>query len=314
VQVADRWHLWHNLTEAVEKTVIRNRADLHEPAQNPPDDDTEGGRGGVAGGAGEPIAAPAVAETRIVVRTRERYAVVQEHLAAGASLAAICRILGLDRKTVQRFARAGSVEELLIKAQTRDSLLDGFTPYLHQRWGEGCTDAARLTAEITALGYRGSDKTVRRYLRPFRGALVVAAPRPVVPTVRQTTGWLTRHPDSLTEDEQLQIKQVLNRSPALQATHRHVHEFAEILTQRRGQRLPAWMGQIDTDGAPALRLFVAGLRTDLDAVTAGLTLEHNSGPVEGALRTRWRSPRFVTRLTRSVRRRQRRKARQVDTF
>jgi transposase len=80
-----------------------------------------------------------------------------------------------------------------------------------------------------------------------------------------------------------QTVQILLRSPALQATHRHTHEFAEILTQRRGERLPAWMGQIDTDGEPALRSFVAGLRTDLDAVTAGLTLEHNSGPVEGAV-------------------------------
>jgi transposase len=36
-------------------------------------------------------------------------------------------------------------------------------------------------------------------------------------------------------------------------------------------------------GAPALRSFVTGLRADLDAVTAGLTLPHNSGPVEGTV-------------------------------
>jgi transposase len=41
------------------------------------------------------------------------------------------------------------------------------------------------------------------------------------------------------------------------------------------------MHQVDADGSPALRSFVAGLRADLDAVTAGLTLPYSSGPVEG---------------------------------
>ena len=56
---------------------------------------------------------------------------------------------------MQRFARAEGVDELLVKACNRGSLLDAFKPYLHQRFNAGCTDAARLTEEITAMGDLG---------------------------------------------------------------------------------------------------------------------------------------------------------------
>lgn len=102
------------------------------------------------------------------MRTRERHAAVQEQLAAGASISAIGRALSLNRRTVRRFARTADVEQLLGKAGSRGSLLDPFKPYLHERFNAGHTDAAALTEQIKALGYRGSDKTVRRYLQPFR--------------------------------------------------------------------------------------------------------------------------------------------------
>jgi transposase len=87
-----------------------------------------------------------------VTRTRERYAEIRGRLDAGESLSAISRVTGLDRKTVQRFARAGSAEELLGKATSRESKLDEFTPYLHRRWNEGVTDAAALHAELQQRG------------------------------------------------------------------------------------------------------------------------------------------------------------------
>ena len=53
------------------------------------------------------------------------------------------------------------------------------------------------------------------------------------------------------------------------------------MVDRRGADLAEWMTDVDAPGSLALRSFVTGLRRDLDAVTVGLTLVHNSGPVEG---------------------------------
>lgn len=156
-QCADRFHLWKNLGEAVEKTVIAHRACLPEPevtletavGKEPPADrrdesptvDTE--KSPTPEGRLDPMV-----ETKpIVGQFRERHAAVQALRAQGEGIRAIARELDLDRKTARRFFYATNVEQLLAKTLNRPTLLDEHKPYLHQRFNEGCTDAAVLTAE-----------------------------------------------------------------------------------------------------------------------------------------------------------------------
>jgi hypothetical protein len=212
IQVADRWHLWHNLAEYAEKTVARHRSCLTDhlaggnaddrtdapgtadrPGQEPPGQQLPGQAGGTQTPPDGFLDACG-RERRLVTRTRERYAEICARLDAGESLSAICRATRLDRKTVQRFARAGSVEELLVKATSRDTKLDEFKPYICQRWNEGVTDAAALDAELRERGWAGSVQTVRRYVRPFRQALAAPDPAPAVPKTRQITRWLLTRP------------------------------------------------------------------------------------------------------------------------
>jgi len=210
------WHLWHNLCEAVDKTVAAHRGELQpdlpeHTEQAPPDmvmPDKVMPDKVMPDQPASPAdpADPAVAVGTLVVRTRERYAAVQALRQRGRSITAIGRELGLDRRTARRFVRAEHVEDLLAKVRSRESLLDAFKPYLHERFNAGHTDTASLTLEITAVGYRGSDKTVRRYLQPFRAGLTAPAPVPVAPSVRQVAGWLTRHPDSLGEDDACTVR------------------------------------------------------------------------------------------------------------
>jgi transposase len=113
----------------------------------------------------------------LAIRTRERHAAIQKLTRSGVSRAAISRRLRLDPQTGRRFANPSTVDELLVNTR-RDSPIDPYRPYLHQRWNEGCTDAAIRYAEIRAQGLTGSDKTVRRYLRPFRATIIAPPIRP----------------------------------------------------------------------------------------------------------------------------------------
>jgi hypothetical protein len=182
IQVADRWHLWHNLAEYAEKTVVSHRGCLTGQAPAPQD------------ASGMPGAAPASQpddpdglrdvcgrERRLVTRTRERHAAIHELLAAGQSPTAISGTLGLDPGTVRRFAREPDVARLLVKATSRDSKLDPFKPWICQRWNQGITDAAVLHAELQTRGWTGSVQAVRRYVRAFRPRPAAPPPAPVVP-------------------------------------------------------------------------------------------------------------------------------------
>jgi transposase len=271
VQVADRWHLWQNLGKAVERCVARHRGCLRaaapEPAQPPsnPQPDEE-----------QPVG-------RFAERARRHHALVHDLVAQGHALRAIARQLGWGFHTVQRYARAQTWQELVDGKwkRPRPSKLDPFKAHLRQRREQGVTNAAELHREIAALGYTGSYGIVRAWLEQYRAAPAPIKPAP--PTVREVTGWLTRHPDQLSQDEHLQLKAVLEHCPQLRKAAGHVREFGEMLTNLGGHKLAGWIAAVgaDADQLPGLGSFAAGLQRDLDAVTRGLTTQWSSGPVEG---------------------------------
>ena len=291
-QVADRWHLWHNLAEHAAKTVGRHHACLKQPApgdavppgtaeQEAADHEEEPAGPAVPG---EPGDGPA-GESRLAARTRERHAAVHELLQAGESLHAISRILSLSRPTVRRFARAADIDELLAEATGRESKLDPFRPWICQRWNEGLTDAAALHAELQQRGFSGSVRTVRRYVAPFRQAATAPDPAPAAPKARQVTRWLLTRPDHLQPEEQSQLNAIRASCPHIDTLAGHVASFAEMMTGRTGSHdLEAWLTAVEADDdQPDLRSFAAGIRNDQQAVANGLTLPYSSGKVEGTV-------------------------------
>ncbi|GHJ53029.1 ISL3 family transposase [Nonomuraea sp. TT08I-71] len=277
VQVADRWHLWHNLAEHVEKTVARHYRCLNTPRAQPAP---------TAAADLHQLSADTLADRAeqglLVPRTRRRYQQVQAPLAEGHTIREITRRLGLARGTVRRFARATTVDELLAKPRAgRPSILDDHLDYLHQRLSDGVTNATTLFTEIRGRGYRGSATTLRTYLQPLRAAAAPPPARPRLPKVRRITAWLLRHPDTLHSADRTGLAEIRAACPQLNALADHVKAFAEILTNRHGHRLNAWITAVTADDQPDLHSFVAGLRRDHDAVVNGLTLPHSSGVVEG---------------------------------
>ncbi|MFE6098016.1 hypothetical protein ACFQ7M_39630 [Streptomyces massasporeus] len=113
---------------------------------------------------------------------------------------------------------------------------------------------------------------VQARIATLRAASSATSPRL---RVRQVTGWLIRQPAALSEEDRVSLKHVLTRRPELAAAG-HVREFGEILTGRLAATLPAWIDGVDASQLPGLTGFALPLFRDLDAVTAGLTLDWSS--------------------------------------
>lgn len=286
-QVADRFHVWMNLCEAVEKCVVAHRTCLADPepetgSDEQPTRSAASLAASVEGGSSGPVPQPM--EGLRATKCRQRHAAVHALYDKGVGISAIAEALKLDRKTVRRYAHAATVEQVMGatgNAARRGTRVQPYLAYLHERWNEGCTDAARLCAEIREHGYRGSERTVRRHLQELRASGKPAPPVTDELTVRQATRLLTMRPDRLDEAASLRRKKLLVRCPELETVAACVHSFATMMNQRQGTELGAWLEQAEATELPPLRSLARGIRNDFDAVTNGLTLEWNSGPVEG---------------------------------
>ncbi len=277
IQVADRWHLYHNLAGYVEKTAARHRGCLEEPAPDP-----DRGEPPDLQQAAAAAAARRAEESALAVRTRRRYEQVQSLRAQGKGLRLITRETGLAKETVRRFYRAADAGELLAHVSgRRPSLLDDYKPYLHQRWNEGCTSARQLHAELAQRGYTGSYPLITSYLRPFRPAGTAPPAAPGPPRTRSLAAWILTDPAALRDSDKEKLARARQQCPHLDALARHVTEFAKILTGRHGDRLDTWITAVNADDQPDLHSFAHGLTRDYDAVINGLTLPWNSGIVEG---------------------------------
>lgn len=279
IQVADRFHLWRNLGEAVDKTVRAHhhclREALTEEQPEPAGEDTA-----TLPSTAVPLNAYGH-PSKLAARTIERHTLVRSLIEQGHSMARIAREQGLDPRIVKRFATAEHSDQLLGRTLGRSSLLDDFKPYLLERIAEGCTQANTLHSELRARGWRGSIQTVRRFIFPLRGAKQLPPLPP--PRVREITRWIMTDPEHLTATDTVALKRVRGRCTELDALAVHVSSFAVMMCGLGGQELRDWCARVHRDDLPALHSLADGFLRDEAAVTAGLTLPWNSGPVEGAV-------------------------------
>jgi transposase len=286
IQVADRFHVSKNLTEATQLLLSRCQAEIaavgshmQEPAQN------ESGQALISIEQWRPKEPARVKEVRLTRRAgREaRYEqVISEHR-QGLTAKEIAQDLGLSGRTVQRWLAAGTFPEAK-KRRKKRSEFDAFAPYVLKRWQEGERNGLALWREIVAQGYTGSERTVYRSIETLKQARVQASlhPNRLHTFTASTAVWLfVRDPKSLDEVEQEDLTTFCQASPTLNQTYDLVQDFMQMVRKREGHRLEDWLERVARSDLSELQSFATGVEKDKAAVKAGLTWSINNAQVEG---------------------------------
>ena len=182
VQVADRWHLLRNLSEALRRALEPHSTLLRQAATKI----QHVARTGVTTAAALPSAITHEASGREHNRAW-RYSLYKQMKSladAGVTHTEIARQLGVSLRTVQRWTAAGSFPERTARSYPHS--VNPHARYLEQRLQQGCRNVSQMWRELRQQGYRGQLSSVWNWLRQHHGN-TKQVPRSRVTTPKQHT-------------------------------------------------------------------------------------------------------------------------------
>ena len=289
-QIADRWHLLVNLHETVERLLHRRFARLREAAQLVADSAVP-----LIQDSGTDAPMRLVAWQKQCVERRAsrlaRYEEVVRRRALGESLKAIGRAMGLDHRTVRKFAQADLFPERVPRS-SETVLTTPHRSHIDARVAEGCTNAAAVWRELRDQGFKGCCGTVRAAMARAHAmatsteALGRPGRRATTPSVQRTYSWLVgwhergyRAPRSA--DQHGFIETLCAIEPEIAQAGSLAREFLGLVHRRDLEGFDRWFQRARTCAAPEMRRLAATMASDLSAVRAAFESPWSSGQVEG---------------------------------
>lgn len=278
IQVADRFHLVRNVSDALREVVDRQSWTLPEPAVSPVSVVVETPP--------VPKQSPKAARhhEEAAERLRIRYEEVWRRYRNGESLRAISQATGLNRQTVRKYTQSSEVPKRAARRPVPRNL-DPFTDYLGERWRSGCHNARKLFNEIRHLGFTGSESIVRHSLRQWRDIRTDKIPASLGGGyIWKEVRWaILCPPENLRHDQQQCLEKLFALHPNLALAHELRQRFRNILRDRLAEELDLWLQDAAASGLAPFGRLAKTLTADHAAVLAAVKLPWSAGRVEGII-------------------------------
>jgi len=286
IQVADRWHLLHNLIQAVERYLTRKYASLK---QIPPPEIE-------AAGAARPSSSMikrrryALNPEREAIHSlreqqrQEKYRAIKARREQGVYVSEIAREFNLSRQTVSRWLDSDSLPPDSRGRYKQISIIDKYESYLLERVAQGCTNQSQLWREIRDQGFTGDRTLVSKWIRQQRktSATPISYKRSSLPRPKKLVWILLSGDEQHTPDDQIVWHQ-LQSVETLREARQLARQFMTMVRNRQHEKWRSWLESCASSSVKELCNFASGLRRDEAAVKAALSDPWSSGQVEGQI-------------------------------
>lgn len=287
IQVADRWHLLKNLTEALKRIMEKHQQHNRQVAlaiakknrEVEMEQYTKRGK----------INMPE--ETAIPQKKKEpsrfellfnEVKVLQEK---GLSQREIARRLQIHRRTVKKYFQHATFPGRIGKPEKESKVLP-FGDYLRKRWSEDNHGLPDLHKEIKKNGFDGSWSTFYRYMKknfPLedRKAELVFPLKLKLYSPKYLSFLLAREEQKLAPEEMEYLSCLFKVSPQVKTANELALRFRQIIVNRKHKDLDSWLEDAIESGPGILKNFAQKLKQDYEAVKNACSVKWSNGQVEG---------------------------------
>jgi transposase len=264
VQVADRWHLMENASQAFLDAVGKSMQEI---------------RGAIGAARIDPRLLTYAEKLQYegFQRREETNASILSLSQEGVAVREIVRRTGYSRGLIRKILR-GQRSDIF---RTRPSSLDPYLPWLDAQWAAGCRNGLALWRALRERGFRGCRGVVSEWSgRRKRAERADAGAIGRAPSARTIARLLTIGRDRLSKAQTITVAAIERGVVALAEARDILADFQAIIRRKALTELDAWL---DRAARSLIATFANGIVKDKNAVQAAIVSAWSNGQTEGQI-------------------------------
>ncbi|WP_199872949.1 ISL3 family transposase [Inediibacterium massiliense] len=285
IQIADRFHIFHNLLEGVKnflkrtissKLIIKLQGEVSRKEINEITEKNSNTQ-------------ITKADKEKVERHNKKKELIREvktlH-SQGDSVWEISRITKLSRKTIKKYIEEDEEKIVIYTRPQKLSIINEYKDFIKECINNNMK-ATEILEKLKLKGYSGSYGTITNYIRKFKKEEGVLSTNN---TSKNKTisryniaNYMWKNNDELEEYQLKDLKLVFNSKPIIEKIYRYIQSFRSIFKTKDLEKFKIWVKEASESDIKELERFSNGIIKDFDAVMNSFKYDYNNGLLEGQI-------------------------------